>query len=67
MEKDFPEILEQQDGLIKQGYFDYLVTTYNFDGTWDNYEQVLQEYDIHVNYYGDSAPDGYKLYKRKAG
>ena len=65
MEKDFPEILEQQDGLIKKGYFDYLVTTYNFEATWDNYEEILQEYDIHVDYYGNHTPFGYKLYKRK--
>ena len=65
MEKDFPEILEQQDRLIKEGYFDYLVTTYNFEGPLDNYEQILQEYDIHVDYYGGRGPVGYKLYKRK--
>ena len=66
MEKDFPDILEQQDRLIKEGYFDYLVTSYNFDSTtWDNYEEIRKEIDAHVNYFGDRMPEGYKLYKRK--
>lgn len=66
MEKDFPDILEQQDRLIKEGYFDYLVTSYNFDSTtWDNYEEIRKEIDAHVNYFGDRVPEGYKLFKRK--
>ena len=57
---------EQQDRLIKEGYFDYLVTSYNFDSTtWDNYEEIRKEIDAHVNYFGDRVPEGYKLFKRK--
>ncbi|MDO4877215.1 MAG: hypothetical protein Q3987_07530, partial [Oscillospiraceae bacterium] len=63
--KDFPDILEQQDRLIKEGYFDYLVTSYNFDGTWENYEEIRKEADVHVDYFGNRYPVGYKLYKRK--
>lgn len=65
MEKDFPDILEEQDRLIKEGYFDYIVTTDRFESTWDNYELIRQEYDSHVDYYGIKSLTGFNLYKLK--
>ena len=65
MEKDFPDILEEQDRLIKEGYFDYIVTTDRFESTWDNYELIRQEYDSHVDYFGIKSDNGFNLYKLK--
>ena len=65
MEKDFPDILEQQHHLIKEGFFDYIVTSYGYDAAWDNYEMIRQEADTHVDYFGTKSQVGYRLYKRK--
>ena len=65
MEKDFPDILEEQNRLIKEGFYDYIVTSYNFNSTLDNYEMISKDTDIHVNYYGKRMLEGFKLFKRK--
>jgi hypothetical protein len=65
MEKDFPDILEEQNRLIKEGFFDYIVTTDRFESSWENYELIREEYDLHVDYFGNKSPTGYCLYKLK--
>ena len=64
LEKNFPDIQEQKDKLIEEGYFDYIVTTYFCEPEWDNYELVQEEADLYIDYTGEAILDGHKLYKR---
>ena len=64
IESNYPAILEEQDRLIKEGYFDYIITTFFCENDWDNYELICEETDPYVDYTGKSALDGYRLYKR---
>lgn len=64
IEENYPDILEEQDRLIEEGYFDYIVTTYFFEEEWDNYEFVREGTGPYVNYDRQSYYEGYKLYKR---
>ena len=65
--KNYPEITEEQDRLIEEGYFDYIVTSYFFEPEWDNYEFVQEATGPYVNYDRNSFFEGYKLYKRTEG
>lgn len=64
LENNFPDIKEQKDRLIEEGYFDYIVTTYFLEPDWDNYELVQEEADLYIDYTGEPILDGHKLYKR---
>lgn len=64
IEENYPDILEEQDRLIEEGYYDYIVTTYFFEEDWDNYECVQEAIGPYVNYDRNSIYEGYKLYKR---
>ena len=64
LEKNFPDIQEQKDRLIEEGYFDYIVTSYFLEPEWDNYELVQEEADLYIDYTGEAILDGHKLYKR---
>jgi hypothetical protein len=63
IEQNYPAILEEQDRLIEEGYFDYIVTTYFYEEDWDNYEYVQEAAGPYVNYNRNSVYEGYKLYK----
>ena len=64
IEDNYPDILEEQDRLIEEGYFDYIITTYYFEENWDNYEFVQEAAGTYVNYDRTSYYEGFKLYKR---
>ncbi len=64
IEKSYPALLEEQDRLISEGYFDYIVTTFFCEPDWDNYELVQEETGAYVDYTGIEILDGYRLYKR---
>lgn len=64
IEDNYPDILEEQDRLIEEGYFDYIITTYYFEENWDNYEFVQEATGTYVNYDRTSYYEGFKLYKR---
>lgn len=65
IESNYPAILEEQHRLIKEGYFDYIITSYFCEEKWDNYELVREETDEYVDYTGVKALNGFRLYKRK--
>ena len=64
IETSYPAILEEQNRLIEEGYFDYIVTSYFCEADWDNYELVREETDTYVDYTGKKELTGYRLYKR---
>ncbi len=64
IEDNYPEILEEQDKLIEEGYFDYIVTSHFYEPEWDNYEYVQEEIGTYVDYDRKTYIEGYKLYKR---
>ena len=64
IEENYPDILEEQNRLIEEGYYDYIVTTYFFEEDWDNYECVQKAIGPYVNFDRNSIYEGYKLYKR---
>ena len=66
MEKHFPAILEEQDRLIKEGYYDYIITSYFCKADWDNYELIREETDDYADFTGDKVKNGFRLYKRTA-
>ena len=60
---NLPDILEEQDGLIEESYFDYIIT-YSDEYEWDSYEIVME-----ATYPKPEWTDGYFtdelfLYKR---
>lgn len=65
IETNYPAILEEQNRLIKEGYFDYIITTYFCKAEFDNYELVREEADPFVDYTGKKERYGFRLYKRK--
>ena len=56
--------LEEQNRLIEEGYYDFIVTYYFYEPEWDNYELVQEEADLYIDYTGEAILDGHKLYKR---
>ena len=64
IETRYPAILEEQNRLISEGYFDYVITTYFCEAKWDNYELIREEADPFVDFTGEKVRDGYRLYKR---
>ncbi len=67
IEENYPEILEEQDRLIEEGYFDYIIVSYFFEEDWDNYEYEGEVTGPYVNYNRNSVYEGYKIYKRVQG
>ena len=65
IESNYPPILEEQHRLIKEGYYDYIITSYFCEEKWDNYELIREETDTYVDFTGEKALDGFRLYKRK--
>ncbi len=64
IEENYPAIREEQDRLVSEGYFDYIVTTYFFNLDMEKYELVQEESSVYIDYTGEGILDGYKLYKR---
>lgn len=60
----FPAIREEQNRLIEEGYYDYVITTYFCDFNSDNYELIQVESSLFVDYTSEPILDYYKLYKR---
>lgn len=60
----YPQLREEQDRLISEGYFDYIVTTYFCEEEWDNYELVQEEAVPFVDFTGKPILDAYRLYKK---
>ena len=60
----FPAIREEQNRLIEEGYYDYVITTYFADFDSDNYELIQEESSKFVDYTSKPMLDYYKLYKR---
>ena len=60
----FPAIREEQNRLIEEGYYDYVITTYFCDFESDNYELIQEESSPFVDYTSKPILDYYKLYKR---
>ena len=61
---NYPLLREEQDRLISEGYFDYIVTSYFCEAEWDNYELIQEEAVPYIDYTGEEILDGYKLYKK---
>ncbi len=64
IEENYSAIREEQDRLVREGYFDYIVTTYFFNYDLENYELVQEESSVYIDFTGEGILDGYKLYKR---
>lgn len=60
----YPQLQEEQDKLIAEGYFDYIVTSYFVEEDWDNYELIQEEAVPYIDFTGDKILDGFKLYKK---
>lgn len=60
----FPDIREEQDRLIDEGYFDYVITTYFSDFDSENYELIQEESGTFVDFTGEPILEDYRLYKR---
>lgn len=59
----FPEIGEEQERLIEEGYFDYIVT-YSDEYDWDNYELILTDTDPYCDFTKELYLDQHCLYQR---
>ena len=64
LESTYPDLLDEQDKLIEEGYFDYIITKYYFEEDWDNYVLIQEEIDPYVDFTGEKVQIGFKLYKR---
>lgn len=60
----YPQLREEQDRLISEGYFDYIITSYFCEAEWDNYEMIQEEAIPYIDFTGEEILDAYKLYKR---
>ena len=56
--------MEEQNRLIEEGYYDFIVTYYFYEPEWDNYRLIEEEVVPYVDYGGEKTLEGYKLYKR---
>ena len=64
IEVSYPAILEEQNRLIRDGFYDYIITTDYCDCEWDNYELIREETDPHAGFSGKKVRKGYNLYKK---
>ena len=55
----YPQLREEQDRLISEGYFDYIITSYFCEAEWDNYEMIQVKRSLmHTNYIRGFKPPG---------
>lgn len=59
-----PELKEEQERLIEEGYFDYIVTTNHTDCDWENYEMIDEAGDWLIDYNNNNVYLGFRLYRR---
>ena len=64
IENNYPAILEEQNRLINEGYYDYVVTSHSCELKWSNYVLVQEETCTYIDYTGEKCLDAYKLYKK---
>ena len=57
-----PEAVEEQQRLIREGYFDYIITIDTYD--WDNYELIATSEDRCVDFTKEEFYYRYNLYQR---
>ena len=58
-----PELREEQDRLISEGYYDYVVAK-SPDYDWENYEVIDYEHFQYLGYYREYFADDFYLYGR---
>jgi hypothetical protein len=63
-ENEYTEVAEEKNRLIKEGFYDYIVTYYFCDAKWDNYELIREEIGQYAGNDGKLITEGYKLYKK---
>ena len=64
IEANYPAIHEEQDRLIDEGYFDYIITSYFLEPDWENYELIQTETDPYIDFTGEEILIGHKIYKK---
>ena len=64
IEKDWPEILNEQNRLIEEGYFDYIIC-YSDEYNWDRYELYKVAETPFCDFSGKLTTDRFCLYKLK--
>ena len=64
-ENEYTEVADEKNRLIKEGFYDYIVTYYFCECNWDNYEQIQEESGLYAGNDRKLITEGYKLYKRK--
>ena len=57
------EAVEEQERLIAEGYFDYIVT-YSDEYEWDNYELIAEDIDPYCDFTKVPYLDRHCLYRR---
>lgn len=63
-ETAYTDISEEKNRLIKEGFFDYIVTYYFCEPNWKNYKKIAEETGPYVGNDGKMITEGYKIYKR---
>lgn len=64
IESNYPAILEEQNRLIDEGYYDYIITSYFCESEWDNYTLIKEDTHLYIDFTGEKSLDGFRLYKR---
>lgn len=64
IETNYPPILEEQHRLIDEGYYDYIITTCFCEEEWDNYVMICEDTHPFIDFTGENALDGFRLFKR---
>ena len=64
IEQHYHPIKEEQDKLIAEGYFDYIITNFSFEEDWDNYGFYKEITGPFTGPDGESSLEGYKIYIR---
>ena len=64
IEKTYPAIREEQDRLIEEGYYDYIITSFFCEKEFENYELIEEDTHPFVDFTGEMIKDGFRLYKR---
>ena len=47
-ENEYTEVADEKNRLIKEGFYDYIVTYYFCECNWDNYEQIQEESGLYA-------------------
>lgn len=64
-ENEYKAVEEEKNRLIKEGFYDYIVTYYHCEASWDNYEQVQEETGLYAGNDKKLITEGYRLFKKK--